>query len=112
MKLWLKGAKQIVQVVSNGQLCLTKEDMKSLAIMEANDEGLSIIIDELGKIVDLGPDSKMATKYSNSKFESIIDVTGKSIIPGIYKASSRMTILDKSKILDFCFVNRYQCAVF
>ena len=29
MKLWLKGAKQIVQVVNNGQLCLTKEDMKS-----------------------------------------------------------------------------------
>ena len=88
MKLWLKGAKQIVQVVNKGQLCLTKEDMKSLAIMEADDEGLSIIIDEFGKIVDLGPDSKMAAKYSNSKFESIIDVTGKSIIPGIYKASS------------------------
>ena len=89
MKLWLKGAKQIVQVVNNGQLYLTKEDMKSLAIMEADDEGLSIIIDEFGKIVDLGPDSEMAAKYSNSKFESIINVTGKSIIPGIhYKASS------------------------
>lgn len=51
MKLWLKGAKQIVQIVDNGQQFLTGEAMKKLAILEAkaNDTaastGLSIIVD-------------------------------------------------------------------
>lgn len=49
MKLWLKGAKQIVQVVDNGQQFLTKEAMKSLAVLEAaeaEEGGFSIIVDE------------------------------------------------------------------
>lgn len=50
MKLWLKGAKQIVQIVDNGQQFLTGEAMKKLAILEAAEEdtsaGLSIIVDE------------------------------------------------------------------
>ena len=50
MKLWLKGAKQIVQVVDKGQAFLTGEAMKRLAVLEANEDdneggGLSIIVD-------------------------------------------------------------------
>ena len=49
MKLWLKGAKQIVQVVDKGQAFLTGEAMKRLAVLEAaddeDDQGLSIIVD-------------------------------------------------------------------
>ena len=48
MKLCLKGAKQIVQVVDNGRRFLTGEAMKRLAIMEAVEaaSGLSIVVDE------------------------------------------------------------------
>ncbi len=48
MKLWLKGAKQILQVVSDGREFLTGEAMRKLAILEADgaERGLSIIIDE------------------------------------------------------------------
>ena len=44
MKLWLKGAKQIVQVVDKGQPFLTGEAMKRLALLE-DEDGLSIIVD-------------------------------------------------------------------
>ena len=48
MKLCLKGAKQIVQVVDNGRQFLTGDAMKRLAIMEAVEaaSGLSIVVDE------------------------------------------------------------------
>ena len=46
MKLWLKGAKQIVQVVNNGQRFLTGDSMKSLAVLEDPcGQGLSIVVD-------------------------------------------------------------------
>ena len=85
MKLWLKGAKQIVQVVSNGEKFLTKNDMKNLAIIEAENDrnGLSIIVDDSGKIVDLGSDIEMEKKYIKTKFDKIVTVFGKSIVPGI-----------------------------
>ena len=54
MKLCLKGARQIVQVVDDGRQFLTGEAMKKLAIMEAakddseagKDTGFSIVVDE------------------------------------------------------------------
>jgi len=45
MKLWLRGAKQIVQVVRHGEPYLTGNGMKNLAVLES-DQGLSIIINE------------------------------------------------------------------
>ena len=85
MKLWLKGAKQIVQVVSNGEKFLTKNDMKNLAIIEAENDrnGLSIIVDDSGKLFDMGSDIEMEKKYIKTKFDKIVTVFGKSIVPGI-----------------------------
>ena len=83
MKLWLKGAKQIVQVVKNGELYLTGDSMKSLAVLEAPDgEGLSVIVDDNGNILDFGPDSAMEAKYAKVVCGKIVDVSGNSIIPG------------------------------
>ena len=45
MKLLLRGAAQIVQVVNNGQQCLPGDSMKKLAILE-NSSGLSIVVDK------------------------------------------------------------------
>jgi hypothetical protein len=45
MKLLLRGAKQIVQVVDNGQQFLTGDALKHLAILNS-DEGLSIVVNE------------------------------------------------------------------
>jgi len=84
MKLWLKGAKQIVQVVKNGELYLTGDSMKSLAVLEAPDgEGLSVIVDDNGNILDFGPDSAMEAKYAKVVCGKIVDVSGNSIIPGL-----------------------------
>ena len=50
MKLCLKGARQIVQVVDNGRQFLTGDAMKRLAILEAaakdGESGFSIVVDE------------------------------------------------------------------
>ena len=48
MALWLRGAKQIVQVTANGELFLRGDAMKKLAVIESknNEEGLSLIVDK------------------------------------------------------------------
>ena len=45
MKLLLRGAKQVVQVVSNGDLFLTGDRMKKVAVINS-DRGLSIVVDK------------------------------------------------------------------
>jgi len=45
MKLLIRGAKQIVQVVSNGDQFLTGVQMKKLATIQS-EEGLSIVVDK------------------------------------------------------------------
>jgi len=88
MKLCLKGAKQIVQVVDNGRQFLTGDAMKRLAIMEAVEaaSGLSIVVDEHGNIKDLGPDAEIENRYAKSSFERVLDVSGKTIVPGLVDA--------------------------
>ena len=104
MKLWLKGAKQIVQVVKNGELYLTRDSMKSLAVLQAPDgEGLSVIVDDNGNILDFGLDSAMEAKYAKVVCDQIVDVSGNSIIPGeilIY-----IIFFRKTSIVIICFIH-------
>jgi hypothetical protein len=46
MKVLLKGARQIVQVVNGGEKFLTGGNMKNISIMESATTGLSLIIDK------------------------------------------------------------------
>ena len=49
MKLRIRGARQVVQVVADGRRFLREDEMKSLAIMEMTDEdkdGFSIVVDK------------------------------------------------------------------
>jgi len=87
MKLWLKGAKQIVQVVDKGQPFLTGEAMKRLALLE-DEDGLSIIVDGDGNILDLGRDVEIENRYAKSSFDRVLDVRGKTIVPGMVDAHS------------------------
>ena len=45
MKLLLRGAKQIVQVVANGEKFLTGNEMKKVAVINS-EAGLSIVINK------------------------------------------------------------------
>lgn len=85
MKLLLKGARQIVQVVDNGQLYLKGAAMRNLAVLEAAEtEGLSIVVDGQGQIKDFGLDSEIEKRYAKSaSFDQVVDVTGKCVVPGL-----------------------------
>ena len=65
MKLWLKGAKQIVQVVDKGQPFLTGEAMKRLALLE-DEDGLSIIVDGF-VVIPFTTFAWIAQEYSTRK---------------------------------------------
>ncbi|ELU03653.1 hypothetical protein CAPTEDRAFT_166960 [Capitella teleta] len=83
-RLWIHSAKQIVQVVSNGERVLTGNAMKNVSTLESDDvnKGYSIIVDHKGKIVDLGRDDEICAKYKKEQFEKTLDATGCSVIPG------------------------------
>lgn len=89
MRLLVKGARQLVRVVANGEQQLAGLSQKNcnLAIMEeCNGIGLSIAIDREGKIAAIDYDDKVAAVYAEHEFEQVIDATGKSIIPGLVDA--------------------------
>merc|ERR1711936_859752 len=48
--------------------------------------GLSIVVDEHGNITDLGPDAEIENRYAKSSFERVLDVSGKTIVPGLVDA--------------------------
>ena len=65
MKLWIKGARQVVRVVANKErmLCGIQQQNCNLAIIEeTNGVGVSIIIDELLSVISF-PLCCMAWQY-------------------------------------------------
>lgn len=45
-RLLLKNARQLVQVVSNGEKCLIGDAMKKLVILQGNESGFSLVVDK------------------------------------------------------------------
>ena len=110
MRLLVRGASQIVQIVNDGRQFLRgAEDMKTLSILEgAGKERFSIVVNgyvrpsfsnsysisspkhylliifRSGLIEDLGTDSEIAGKYPDEgAFKEILEAEGKSVIPGL-----------------------------
>ncbi|KAK2728081.1 probable imidazolonepropionase [Artemia franciscana] len=86
MKLLVTNAKQVVRVTANGEKMLRglEQTQSSLAILtERNGEGISILIDEDGKIAAIDYDSKIQNLIGNIKIKNVIDATGMCIIPGL-----------------------------
>lgn len=50
--------------------------------MEIIENG-TVIVNHDGFIVDVGKDSELASKYATSTFQTDMDATGKSVVPGI-----------------------------
>eukprot|EP01132_Coremiostelium_polycephalum_P009148 gene9148-11214_t len=51
-------------------------------------ENGTMIIDNEGKIADIGKDSEIGDKYKDKSFENIIDCQGKSVLPGFVDGHS------------------------
>ena len=79
MKLLIKNAAQVVCICDKGQRYLIGEDMSSIVIREH----ASIVINDDGKIEDIGSTEEILKRYENCSFDNTYDATGKSIIPGL-----------------------------
>ncbi|GAB6033638.1 putative imidazolonepropionase [Chamberlinius hualienensis] len=86
--LLIHSAEQLVCLVNNGQKLLKGEQMNDIVVMKRRDEndGLSIIVGNDGKIIDLGYDSVILEKLNRSQFKKIINAKGKCVLPGFVDA--------------------------
>jgi len=81
-KLLAHSAEQIVQVTSNGERYLKGSAMDKIAIISNG----ALVVGLDGKIVAVGPNDMIRKEFVNDTFDSYIDCTGKSIVPGLVDA--------------------------
>lgn len=82
--LLVHSAEEIVIICSNGERFLTGSCMNEVAVLRRNrEDGVSIVVDRDGKIVDLGADDEIREKFKDATFENTIDATGKCVLPGL-----------------------------
>ncbi|KAG0426861.1 hypothetical protein HPB47_026043 [Ixodes persulcatus] len=83
-RLLLKNARQVVQVVNNGENCLKGDSMKTLAILEGTDShGFSLVVDQFGMIAAIDKSGTIEENFSGCQFENVVDATGCCVIPGL-----------------------------
>lgn len=81
--LRIRHAKQVVLVCNNRERILTGESMKKLAIVEGGqDRGVSIVVNNAGKIECIDFDDKIDQEYHNCTFVEEIDASGMCVLPG------------------------------
>lgn len=82
--LRIRHAKQVVLVCNKKERLLTGEAMKNLAIFEGGlDRGVSIVVNNAGKIECIDFDDKIDQEYPNCTFEEEVDVSGMCVVPGL-----------------------------
>nr|CAB3221403.1 probable imidazolonepropionase [Phallusia mammillata] len=86
MKLLIKSASQVMQACDQNQITVTGNEMKNVAILNADNEGLSIAVDNDGNIAGLGTDSAITKQFSEESFDHVIDATGCCVLPGLVDA--------------------------
>lgn len=92
--LRIHHAKQVVLVCNNNERLLTGEAMKRLAILEGGlERGVSIVVNNAGKIECVDFDDKVDQDYHNCTFEEEVDASGMCVVPG--KTNSFHKINDK-----------------
>eukprot|EP00057_Strongylocentrotus_purpuratus_P034859 XP_796824.3 PREDICTED: probable imidazolonepropionase [Strongylocentrotus purpuratus] len=83
-KLLVKNAKQVVQVCDGGETCLIGDSMKSLALIQQNNEdGVDIVVGRDGTIVAVDHSSEIQKKYGACEFDQTLDATNMCVIPGL-----------------------------
>ncbi|KAL3201592.1 hypothetical protein MRX96_012619 [Rhipicephalus microplus] len=82
-RLLLKNARQVVQVVDNGQKIVKGDAMRRLAVLQEDDVTFSVVVNQFGRIVAIDESSVIAENYELSQFEEVIDATGCCVLPGL-----------------------------
>ncbi|XP_014674331.1 PREDICTED: probable imidazolonepropionase [Priapulus caudatus] len=83
-RLLVHGARQVVQVVANGQQVLKGAAMRQLAEVTAGPAGgVSIVVNSNGRIADIGLDSVVTSKYGGATFDRTINARGMCVLPGL-----------------------------
>ena len=81
--LRIRHAKQVVLVCNNKERILKGESMKKLAVLEGGQNGgVSIVVNNAGKIECIDLDSKIDQNYQNCTFIEEIDASGMCVLPG------------------------------
>ncbi|XP_064097376.1 probable imidazolonepropionase [Macrobrachium nipponense] len=84
MGLLIRGASQVVQVSNKKEKVKLKGNMADLAILHASaTEGVSIAVDKNGLVAAVGMDSEVARQFPGTKWDTIIDAKGQSVVPGL-----------------------------
>ncbi|CAL1301074.1 unnamed protein product [Larinioides sclopetarius] len=88
VRLLVHSAKQIVQVVRNGERLVTGKALSELAVLDKEEDssGLSIVVSSDGLISDIGTDEEILEKYKSVEFPEKVNAAGKCILPGLVDA--------------------------
>ena len=87
LRLRVRRATQVVLVCCNGERVLKGAQMKNVVVYESErDQGLSIVVDEGGKIAAVGYDSDVDARFAGAQYEKEIDASGCSVVPGLVDA--------------------------
>lgn len=77
----------MVLVCCNGERLLKGAQMKNVVIYEAErEQGLSLVVDEEGKIAAVGFDGDVDARFVGAQYEKEIDASGCSVVPGLVDA--------------------------
>lgn len=89
--LRIRHAKQVVLVCNNRERFLTGDSMGKLAILEGGqDGGVSVVVNNAGKIECIDLDDKIDQNYQNCTFVEEIDASGMCVLPGKGKISVQL----------------------
>merc|ERR1719229_387213 len=87
--LLVRGASEIVQITTSGAHRLLGHEIQQhgLAILRRRqDDGLSLAVDNDGRIEAIGFDSVVRAGYDADSFDRVIEADGKCILPGFIDA--------------------------
>ncbi|XP_043246650.1 probable imidazolonepropionase [Amphibalanus amphitrite] len=88
MRLLVHSARQVVQVCDQGQRSLRGADMDRLAVLtaETDSAGLAVAVDSDGRIAAIGTNKTVLAAYPESRFDQVVDATGRVLLPGLVDA--------------------------
>ncbi|XP_023709567.1 probable imidazolonepropionase isoform X2 [Cryptotermes secundus] len=86
MRLLVHSARQVVTITNEDVFYLSGRAMKSVEVLQNNDDGVAVAIDDDGYIAAVGSTQYVRRLWKDDDFEKIIDATGKCVLPGFVDA--------------------------